>query len=57
MVEVESMVSVMSIVSTTPASLVVISRDQGSPAVFTENVVLLPAMSALGATFEPLHDE
>ena len=51
------MVSVMSIVSTTPASLVVISRDQGSPAVWTEKVVLLPEMSELGVTFDPLHDE
>ena len=57
MVEVESIVSVTSIVSTTPASRVVISRDQGSPAVVTENVVLSPAMSALGVTFDPLHDE
>ena len=32
-VEVDSIVSVMSIVSTTPASRVVISKDQGSPAV------------------------
>ncbi len=51
------MVSVMSIVSTTPASRVVISRDQGSPEVVTEKVVLSPAMSALGVTFDPLHDE
>ena len=57
MVEVESILSVMSIVSTTPASLVVISRDQGSPAVVTENVVLSPAISELGVTFDPLHDE
>jgi len=51
------MLSVMSIVSTTPADRVVSSRVQGSPAVVTVNVVLLPAMSALGVTFEPLHDE
>ena len=57
MVEVESMLSVMSIVSTTPAFRVVISRDQGSPAVVTENVVLSPAISELGVTFDPLHDE
>ena len=56
MVEVDSIVSVMSIVSTTPASRVVISRDQGSPEVVTENVVLSPAMSALGVTFDPLHE-
>ena len=56
MVEVDSIVSVMSIVSTTPASRVVISRDQGSPAVVTENVVLSPAMSELGVTFDPLHE-
>lgn len=55
-VEVESIVSVMSIVSTTPASRVVISRDQGSPAVVTENVVLSPAISELGVTFDPLHE-
>ena len=55
-VEVDSIVSVMSIVSTTPASRVVISRDQGSPEVVTENVVLSPAMSALGVTFDPLHE-
>ena len=57
MVEVDSIVSVMSIVSTTPASRVVISKDQGSPAVVTENVVLSPAISELGVTFDPLHDE
>ncbi len=57
MVEVESMLSVTSIVSTIPASRVVISRDQGSPAVVTENVVLSPAISELGVTFDPLHDE
>ena len=57
MVDVWSILSVMSIVSMTPASRVVISKDQGSPAVSTENVVLLPEMSALGATFDPLHDE
>lgn len=56
MVEVESIVSVMSIVSTIPASRVVISRDQGSPAVVTEKVVLSPAISALGVTFDPLHE-
>jgi len=56
-VEVDSIVSVMSIVSTIPASRVVISRDQGSPSVSTENVVPLPAMSPLGVTFAPLHDE
>ena len=56
MVEVESMLSVMSIVSTTPASRVVISRDQGSPAVVTEKVVLSPAISELGVTFDPLHE-
>ncbi len=55
-VEVDSIVSVMSIVSTTPASRVVISKDQGSPEVVTENVVLSPAMSALGVTFDPLHE-
>ena len=50
------MVSVMSMVSTTPASLVVISSDQGSPAVVTEKVVPVPEMSALGVTLDPLHD-
>ena len=57
MVDVWSILSVMSIVSMMPASRVVISKDQGSPAVSTENVVLLPEMSALGVTFDPLHDE
>ena len=47
------MVSLTSIVSTTPASRVVISSDHGSPAVVTANVVLLPAMSALGVTLLP----
>jgi len=56
-VETESMLSVTSIVSTTPALLVVTSRDQGSPAVVTEKVVPLPEMSELGVTFDPLHDE
>ena len=56
MVEVDSMVSVMSIVSTTPASRVVISRDQGASESSTEKVVAEPAMSALGVTFEPLHE-
>ena len=53
MVEVESMLSVTSIVSTTPASRVVISSDHGSPAVVTEKVVPLPLMSALGVTLLP----
>ena len=53
MVEVWSIVSVMSIVSTTPASRVVISSDHGSPAVVTEKVVLSPAISALGVTLLP----
>ena len=57
MVEVWSILSVMSIVSTTPALRVVISRDQGSPAVVTEKVVPSPAISELGVTFDPLHDE
>ena len=57
MVETESMLSVTSIVSTTPALLVVTSRDQVSPAVVTEKVVPLPEMSELGVTFDPLHDE
>ena len=50
------MVSVMSMSSTSPADLVVISRDQGSPAVVTEKVVPVPEMSALGVTFDPLHE-
>ena len=50
------MLSVISIVSTTHADRVVSSRVQGSPAVVTENVVLSPAISELGVTFEPLHD-
>ena len=53
MVEVESMLSVMSIVSTIPALRVVISSDHGSPAVVTEKVVPLPLMSALGVTLLP----
>ena len=53
MVEVESMLSVTSIVSTTPALRVVISSDHGSPAVVTEKVVPLPLMSALGVTLLP----
>ena len=57
MVEVESMVSVTSIVSTTPASRVVISSDHGSPAVVTEKVVLSPAISELGVTLLPLQLE
>ena len=53
MVDVESMVSVTSIVSTIPASRVVISSDHGSPAVVTEKVVPLPLISALGVTLDP----
>lgn len=53
MVDVESMLSVMSIVSTIPASRVVISNDHGSPAVVTEKVVESPAISELGVTLLP----
>ena len=53
MVDVDSIVSEISIVSTTPASRVVISSDHGSPAVVTEKVVLSPAISALGVTLDP----
>ena len=49
----ESMLSVMSIVSTIPASRVVISSDHGSPAVVTEKVVESPAISELGVTLLP----
>ena len=55
-VEVCWIVSVMSMSSTIPACLVVISRDQGSPAVVTEKVVPVPEISALGVTFYPLHE-
>ena len=46
----------MSMSSTIPADLVVISKDQGSPAVVTEKVVPVPEISALGVTFDPLHE-
>ena len=52
-VEVDSIVSETSIVSTTPASRVVISSDHGSPAVVTEKVVESPAISELGVTLLP----
>lgn len=52
-----SIVSVMSIVSTTPAARVTVSNWKASPAVVTDQVVEEFVMSPLGVTLVPDHDE
>ena len=49
------MVLSISIVSTTPAALVVISSVKGSPAVVTEKLVPEASTAALGVIFSPVH--
>ena len=57
MVEVWSIVSVMSIVSTTPADLSIISSEKGSPAFSRVHVFVVFPMVLEGLTFSPDHLE